>query len=52
MVLKTFDNLKQLERLLALFRRFSIAFRGLWNFHNDPKGFWQVETVLGSLRQL
>jgi len=40
------------KRPLALFRRFSKAFTGLWNFQNGPRSFWQFKTVLGSLTQL
>lgn len=35
----TSEGLEHLYRSLVFLRRFSVAFRALWNFHNDPKGF-------------
>jgi len=59
MVLKTYGNLKQLWehlkhlwRVLALLRRFSVAFRGLWNFQNGPRGLWQIKTVMERFKTL
>jgi len=41
-----------LKKLLTIFRRFSIAFRGLRNFQNGPRGLWQIKTTLRRFKTL
>jgi len=40
------------KTLVALFRRFSVAFRGLWHIHNSPRGIWQFKTILERFKTL
>jgi len=37
---------------LALFRRLSVALRGLWHIQNGPRGLWQFKISLRSFDTL